>query len=1005
MKILLKGGILMKTKFTCFLFVLSFLSGLVFAQDAGRGLVAQVKNLDKDYRVGKQYLVLIAIDKYQEWQALRNPVRDAREIREILAARYYLDKIFELYDGEATKANILMLFDNLQQTLRTEDSVLIFYAGHGLLDRVSNTGFWIPANGGTNSFEQANWIPNAQLRGLIGGFKTTHVLLISDSCFSGDILSATRGSMPVIDTTYFRKAYGLISRQVLTSGASETVPDESEFTRMLKLVLTKNEKPYLDPLMIYSEVRLGMKATLPLLGSLKDTGHQEGASFLLFLKPESERGEGSEARNQADSLENDLEKLAFSTSYYPAEGNLLLPSVSAESSININCAGGTSSTEYALKLQNQGLTKYLSYNLIMASAGKTGITVQAIIKKANNKEQKLGEDGFVLEDQHYLGYMGYIPLDPVAVQNNDTLILRVVGNGDDFGILHGPTASVMSGIVPANVRLSKEILDGRKQVLTWILENNAFHSGDMPPNAPAYLLKDNVNGVKANVVYQIAHEIDYLILNKKNGRWIIGSKLLKTKRPTIITWQNNLFTAATISAEEAKKLDLNDFSVIFERDRLFVINKEEEKMKGMRIGIGVLLALVLLIGNSASLNADIKPAPGKWRGPNIVFNVSPDGTKISSNGGSGTSIVPKTTGDGFSRESFVYDDVSINLDGTFFYKSASMTIKGAFYTSVYASGTATAISEKGTSTCDWHAVSENLKNDALKTISTNYYFGVYCMALSPDGKYALAGFSWGVLTLWNVATGKEVRTFSGHDKDIEAVTFSSDGRYALSGSRDNTIKLWDVASGKEIRTFTGHSEFVNAVAFSPDRKYLISGADDKTLKLWEVASGKELRTFSGHADDINSVTFSPDGKYTLSGADDKTLKLWEVATGKEVRTFFGHSDRVLSVAFSPDGKYALSGSVDNNLKLWDVASGKELRTFSGHADAVNSVKISPNGKYALSGSRDATLKLWELETGKELRTLNGHYQRVTSVAFSPDGKYALSASGDDTLKLWDVTVK
>ena len=68
------------------------------------------------------------------------------------------------------------------------------------------------------------------------------------------------------------------------------------------------------------------------------------------------------------------------------------------------------------------------------------------------------------------------------------------------------------------------------------------------------------------------------------------------------------------------------------------------------------------------------------------------------------------------------------------------------------------------------------------------------------------------------------------------------------GSYDDTIKLWDVASGRELRTLGGHSDAVNSVAFSPDGRILACGGpDDNTIKLWDVASGRELRTLRGHS--------------------------------------------------------------------------------------------------------------------------------------------------------------
>ncbi|RKZ92359.1 MAG: hypothetical protein DRR19_04485 [Candidatus Parabeggiatoa sp. nov. 1] len=224
----------------------------------------------------------------------------------------------------------------------------------------------------------------------------------------------------------------------------------------------------------------------------------------------------------------------------------------------------------------------------------------------------------------------------------------------------------------------------------------------------------------------------------------------------------------------------------------------------------------------------------------------------------------------------------------------------------------------------------------------------------------------------------------------------------MSGSVDNTLKLWQVATGRELRTFQGHSDYVNAVAFSPDGQLALSGSDDYTLKLWQVATGRELRTFQGHSYDVTAVAFSPDGQLALSGSLDNTLKLWQVATGRELRTFQGHSSYVTAVAFSPNGQLALSGSLDNTLKLWQVSTGRELRTFRGHSKSVEAVAFSPDGQLALSGSDDNTLKLWQVATGRELRTFQGHSDEVEAVAFSPDGQLALSGSGDSTTRLWQV---
>jgi hypothetical protein len=292
--------------FTTLLIILQNVVGIA---EEGRGLQYAVNELVNDeVVVGRTWAVFIAIDRYENWLPLRNPVQDARDIRSILMNRYYIDEVVELYDEKATKGGIARLFDELFQNVGRQDSVFIYYAGHGYLDSLSNTGFWIPVDGGTDRFDQDKWLSNSVIRGYVSNIRAKDVALFVDSCFSGDILNPTRGAPPEINNEYFRLAYQRRSRQVVTSGASETVPDTSEFAQQLKASLERNTRPYIDPLLLFNEIRLGITKTTPLFGSIQGSIHQDGGSFVFFLKDFN----GIEAK-PAFRVERDIASIRVST--------------------------------------------------------------------------------------------------------------------------------------------------------------------------------------------------------------------------------------------------------------------------------------------------------------------------------------------------------------------------------------------------------------------------------------------------------------------------------------------------------------------------------------------------------------------------------------------------------------------------------------------------------------------------------------------------------------------
>ena len=112
-----------------------------------------------------------------------------------------------------------------------------------------------------------------------------------------------------------------------------------------------------------------------------------------------------------------------------------------------------------------------------------------------------------------------------------------------------------------------------------------------------------------------------------------------------------------------------------------------------------------------------------------------------------------------------------------------------------------------------------------------------------------------------------------------------DSRRAISACTDKTLKIWDLDSGRELRTLTGHTGTVWAVAVTTDGRYAVSASADNTLKIWDLDSGRELRTLTGHSNRVNAVAIQPDGRRAVSASSDNTVKLWNLETGQVLATF------------------------------------------------------------------------------------------------------------------------
>ena len=106
------------------------------------------------------------------------------------------------------------------------------------------------------------------------------------------------------------------------------------------------------------------------------------------------------------------------------------------------------------------------------------------------------------------------------------------------------------------------------------------------------------------------------------------------------------------------------------------------------------------------------------------------------------------------------------------------------------------------------------------------------------------------------------------------------------------FRIWDVATGKQRVTLTGHDGYrAYGCAVSPDGAWIVSAGGDGTLGIWDAATGAGRSTLFGHTSAVAACAVSPDGAWIVSASWDGTLKIWDVATGAERTTLTGHTGR------------------------------------------------------------------------------------------------------------------
>lgn len=241
---------------------------------------------------GNFHALVIGNNEYRHLPPLQTAVADARAVAELLQTRYgFTTKLLLNADRYA----ILSELNKLRTELTENDNLLIYYAGHGELDRVNNRGHWLPIDAEPDS--SANWISNIQITDVLNAMLVRQIMVVADSCYSGTL---TRAALAQLEPGMSEDArYKWIkvmaskrARVVLSSGGVQPVLDSgggshSVFAKAFLEVLRETDG-IVEGQRVYRAVAQSLADSVaarveqvPSYAPIKYAGHEAGDFFFV----------------------------------------------------------------------------------------------------------------------------------------------------------------------------------------------------------------------------------------------------------------------------------------------------------------------------------------------------------------------------------------------------------------------------------------------------------------------------------------------------------------------------------------------------------------------------------------------------------------------------------------------------------------------------------------------------------------------------------------------------
>lgn len=198
---------------------------IVFVGLSLTGTANRVAAADSPISFGTYHALVIGNNDYVNLPKLQTAISDAEAVAKLLQDQYGFDvRILR----NASRNDILRALNKYRAELTENDNLLVYYAGHGWLDRQSNTGFWQPVD--AEAEDDLNWISNEALTRRLHAMTARHVMVIADSCYSGTLVRSATSELPTgrERSAWLRRISEKRSRTAIVSGGLEPVADSGQ---------------------------------------------------------------------------------------------------------------------------------------------------------------------------------------------------------------------------------------------------------------------------------------------------------------------------------------------------------------------------------------------------------------------------------------------------------------------------------------------------------------------------------------------------------------------------------------------------------------------------------------------------------------------------------------------------------------------------------------------------------------------------------------------------------